>query len=72
MFNQSHNSKDFAIIVLCNKEQTKALDLCEIFFVCTDVFIYLIAAGNKRCKHRRKQKLSCINPKPSFVLYCTK
>ena len=32
------------IIVLCNKEQTKVLDLCKIFFVCADVFIDLTGA----------------------------
>ena len=42
MFIKLHNSKDFAIIVLCNKEQTKVLDLCKIFFVCADVFIYFL------------------------------
>ena len=38
-----YNLEDFAliIIILCNKEQTKVLDLCKIFFVCADVFICL-------------------------------
>ena len=30
-----------AIIILCINKQTKVLDLCKIFFVCADVFIYL-------------------------------
>ena len=43
MFNQLYNSEDFAmiIIILCNKEETKVLGLCKIFFVCADVFMYL-------------------------------
>ena len=43
MFNYLYDSEDFAIImiILCNKELTKVLDLCKIFFVCANVFIYL-------------------------------
>ena len=46
------------IIILCNKEQTKVLDLCKIFFVWADIFICLTQAAsllqetsepNKRC-----------------------
>ena len=33
--------KDFAIVILRNKEQTKLLRLCKIFIVCADVFTYL-------------------------------
>ena len=40
------------MIILCNKEQTKVLDLCEIFFVCADP-----SELNKRlCSRKLKQE----------------
>ena len=47
MFNYLYNSEDFAIITIItlrNKEQTKVLLLCKIFFACADVFIHSTSA----------------------------